>query len=74
MDRKQKDMIYLQTECLFLVSKKLKISLKQSSILFKQYHIFEYIAVCYDYLHLSGVEYVVDDIMKRIKGGVSFVM
>ena len=73
MNNKIKEIVYLQAECLYLYSKKKKISLKDASYLFNKYHIFEYIFICYDYLHLSGIDYIVKDIDKRIKEGVDFV-
>ncbi len=68
-----REITYLQAECLLLYSQKNKLTLKESSLLFEKYHIFDYISVCYDYLHLSGVEYIVEDIASRIKEGVDFV-
>ena len=73
MNTKMKEKVYLQAECLYLYSKKKKVSLKEAYYLFKKFHIFDYIFVCYDYLHLSGVEYIVKDIDMRIKEGVDFV-
>ena len=68
-----REITYLQAECLLLYSKKYKLSLGETSELFERYHILDYISVCYDYLHLSGVDYLVEDIANRIKEGVDFV-
>ena len=63
----------LQAECLLLYAKTHKLTLEESAKLFENYHIFDYISACYDYLHLSGSEYIVEDIAERIKEGVDFV-
>lgn len=68
-----REITYLQAECLLLYSKKYKLTLEEAAKLFEQYHILDYISVCYDYLHLSGTEYLVEDIANRIKEGVDFV-
>lgn len=64
---------YLQSECLLKYSQYVKKPLDECSQLFYKYHIFEYISSCYDYLHLSGIEYIVRDIKDRIKEGETFV-
>lgn len=68
-----REITYLQAECLLLYSRKYKLTLEEVAKLFEQYHILDYISVCYDYLHLSGTEYLVEDIANRIKEGVDFV-
>lgn len=68
-----RDITYLQAECLLLYAKKYNLTLEESAKLFEKYHILDYISVCYDYLHLSGTEYIVEDIAERIKEGVDFV-
>lgn len=68
------DILYMQTECLWLYSRKTKLSMKECVLQFQKYHIFEYISACYDYLHLSGSEYIVNDIVKRIREGVNFAI
>lgn len=68
------DILHLQAECLWLYSQKTNLSFKESIKHFKRFHILEYISVCYDYLHLSGVDYIVRDIIKRVKEGVNFVV
>ena len=64
----------MQTECLWLYSQKTKLPIKECVSLFNSCNIFGYIASCYEYLHLSGAEYIVADIIKRIKEGVRFVI
>lgn len=71
--KKDGEIIFLQAECLLLYSQKYGLTLEGTSKLFQKYHIFDYISVCYDYLHLSGTEYIVEDIADRIKEGVDFV-
>lgn len=66
--RRQLDILHLQSECLLGVSKVLKKSLAECADLFQEHGIFDYISTCYEVLHLSGVEYVVEDILTRIKG------
>lgn len=68
-----REITYLQAECLLLYSQKYKLTLAESAMLFEKYHVFDYISACYDYLHLSGTEYLVKDIAQRIKEGVDFV-
>lgn len=64
--------LYLQSECLLKYSQRKNKSLKESSLIFQKYHIFEYISDCYDYLHLWGIAYLVNDIIQRIEKGVDF--
>ncbi len=73
LEMHRREITYLQAECLLLYSEAKQLALEAASKIFEQYHIFDYISECYDYLHLSGVEYLVDDIAERIDGGVDFV-
>ena len=66
------DIVYLQNDCLMGYMKLKKITPAEASEVFSKYNIFEYIRECYDYLHLSGTEYIVKDINSRIKRGLRF--
>lgn len=71
-ERRKLDILYLQSECLLNYSKKTGKSLSECANIFYEYGVFDYITRCYDVLHLSGPEYILKDIVGRIKGGVKF--
>lgn len=66
------NVVFLQNDCLMGYMRLKKISPKEASERFSKYNIFNYISECYDYLHLSGTEYIVKDIDSRIKRGEKF--
>ncbi len=72
LNRRELDIVFLQSQCLLLCSRKLHITFKECSELFCRYNIFEYISVCYESLHLIGVDCVANEIVKRIRKGVIF--
>lgn len=63
------DILYMQSQCILKYSRLKRISVKETVEIFKKYNILEYITVCYEILHLSGLDYVVKDISKRIEKG-----
>ena len=69
-----KAIVYLQAECVYLYSQRMGISLMDAVTVFERYHILELLSGCYDVLHLMGTDYLVDDLAKRIKDGVDFVV
>ena len=72
-ERKKMDITHLQSECVTGYSKYANITISESSKLFTEYNLFEFIKNCYDVLHLDDVEYVIEnDIAKRISGGIRY--
>lgn len=63
MDNATKFLVY----CIEIYKTKNKLNGKQIMQLFSQYGIFEYILSCYDALHTTGPEYIIEDIAGLIK-------
>ncbi len=72
MTRHDFQIVFLQNACLARYMKLKKLDNVEASTLFDEYNIFKYIRECYDYLHLSGEEYIVKDIAKRIKKDIRY--
>lgn len=70
--QKRMQIYYFFSQCLLQYSKKHKASTTEVAELFKEYKIWDYIGSCYDYLHLSPISEVVNDISARIRRGVYF--
>ncbi len=66
------EIIVFQNACFMGYMELKQIDHVKASELFSQYNIFAFIMECYDYLHLSGVEYVVKEIDSRIQEGKKF--
>ena len=66
------DIVFLQNDCLMEYMRLKKISPTEASERFSKHNIFKYISECFDYLHLSGTEYIVKDIDSKIKRGEKF--
>ena len=72
-ERKKMDITHLQSECVTGYSKYANITISESSKLFTEYNLFEFIKNCYDVLHLDDVDYVIEnDIAKRISNGIRY--
>ncbi|MCI8398213.1 MAG: DUF3791 domain-containing protein [Oscillibacter sp.] len=53
------DIIFLQNSCLMAYMEKHKLDTFSASKVFQAYNIFGYIREHFEYLHLMGVEYIV---------------
>lgn len=64
--------LYLQSECLLKYSQRKNKSLKECSLIFQKYHIFEYILDCYDFLHFYDINYTIECLDEKIEHGVVY--
>ena len=65
--------VHCQSQFIVSYSNLSKISITESAKLFKKYNILEYISICYEYLHLHDVDYIVKyDIAERLKKGLYY--
>ena len=60
----------METWLFFQAQKKWNKTPEETAEIFKQYGLFDYVANCYDYLHLSSYELALEDIemLLRNKG------
>ena len=70
--QRDKDIVFLQSECLLGFSREIKKPVAECVDILEAHGIFDYISQCYEYLHLSGTEYIVEDIAHRVREGVRF--
>ncbi len=61
------EVLYMQMRILRLFCKKFHYPSKDANCIFKQNGIWDYIEECYDTLHLSGDEYVLNDIEEILR-------
>lgn len=71
-ERRKFDILYMQTQILNEYSRSRKIPYEDISMLFEKYGILEYIEECFEILHVRGIDSVLNDISKRISGGIKF--
>lgn len=57
----------MQTNCVYLYSKKKRIPIRDSVNIFVKYNIFDFISEFYELLHLYGDDAILRDICRRIK-------
>ena len=70
---KKDQILYFLSECFLGYIRKNKLTCKEAEKLFSKYNIWNYLYICYDYLHLDDINNTVSDITSRIKRGVKFV-
>ena len=70
---KKDQILYFLSECFLAYIRKNKLTCKQGEKQFSKYNIWNYLYICYDYLHLDDINNTVSDITSRIKRGVKFV-
>ena len=61
------EVLYMETRIFREFCEKMKITAKKANELFNNFKIWDYIESCYDMLHLSGDECVLNDIEKILK-------
>lgn len=66
-EQRKRDIIYMQTNCVYLYSKKKRIPLKEAVCIFNRYKIFDFISEFFELLHLYGDEAILREICRRIK-------
>jgi len=70
-EQKEKNMIdevlYMEARVFIEFLRKFKMKAKEANRIFESYGIWKYIEECYDLLHMSGDEYVLNDIVKILK-------
>ena len=65
MDEKQQ-ILFMQIRILRIVSTRLKLSLKETSLLFKQYGVLQYIREGFGIFHVEGDDAVYEDVKKYL--------
>ena len=65
MDEKQQ-ILFMQIRILRIASTRLKLSLKETSLLFKQYGVLPYIRDGFGIFHVEGDDAVYDDVKKYL--------
>ena len=61
------EILYMEARVFMGFLRKFNIKAKEANQIFEDYGIWEYIEQCYDLLHVSGDEYVLNDIEKILK-------
>lgn len=56
------EVLYMEMRLLQLFCQKFKCRAKDANIIFNRYGVWRYIEDCYDTLHMSGDEYILNDI------------
>lgn len=64
--------LHFQNDCLMEYMQLKNLRPTEASALFSKYNIFELLSECYDYLHLTGIEYLAEEIADRIERGERF--
>lgn len=64
--------LYLQSECLLKYTQRKNKSLKECSLIFHKYHIFEYISDCYGFLRFYDINYIVEYIDEKIENDIVY--
>lgn len=66
------EVLFMEMRLIRQFCKRHKYKSKDANILFNKYGIWKYIEECYDTLHMSGDEYILNDMDKAIiaQGGV----
>ena len=62
MDEKQTDIADMQCWLFRMAQKKWNITSEQCTAIFRKYHLLDFIADCYDLLHLSSYSCALEDI------------
>lgn len=58
------EILYMEARVFMEFLKKFNMKAKEANQIFENYGIWKYIEDCYDLLHVSGDEYVLNDIVK----------